>query len=90
MFTALIRPKLEWLFLIYSPILFKAAARNNYAEEHERLWNFHISVFAGTASQTISSEPENKDSAVKKLAPERSDLIPSSQMARSYGDCDKT
>jgi hypothetical protein len=77
-------------FLIYSPLLVTAAARNNYPAEHVRVWNFHISVCAGTASQIISSEPETKDNAVKKLAPEQSGLISLSQMALSYGDWEKT
>jgi hypothetical protein len=75
--------------LIHSPILV-IAARNNYPAEHERLWNFHIFVCAGTASQIISSEPETKDDAFKELAPERSDLISLSQMACSNGDCETT
>jgi hypothetical protein len=52
-------------FLIYSPVLVTAAARNNYPAEHKRLWSFHISVCAGAGSQTISSQPETKDNAVK-------------------------
>jgi hypothetical protein len=68
-----------------SPLLVTAAG-NNYPGEHERLWNCNISVFTGTASQIIPSEPETED----EMGQVQSDQVSLGPMAGSYGDCEKT